>query len=128
MVLCACTPISSQEPARVLKRNAASGDAIASTQILVHTREHVNLINKYGGRRGKFLLSLLCSRDLDKNRVFSRLPVLGWWIKIARIFLSARKLCRTFQVWKRSNFTYASSYFSCATVWKCSVPTADLLG
>ena len=67
MVLCACTPISSQEPARVLKRNAASGDAIASTQILVHTREHVNFINKYGGRRGKFLLSLLCSRDLDKN-------------------------------------------------------------
>ena len=62
-----------------------------------------------------------------KIAVFRRLPLLGWWIKTARVFLSARKLCRSFQVWKRSNFSYASSYFSCVTVWKCSVLTADLL-
>ena len=63
--------------------------------------------------------SLLCSRDLDKKMaVFRRLLLLGWWTKIARIFLSARKLCRSFLVWKRSKFSYASyaCYFSCVTV------------
>ena len=43
-----------------------------------------------------------------KIAVFRRLPVLGWWIKISRIFLSARKqefqAMEAFQVWKRSNF------------------------
>ena len=34
--------------------------------------------------------------------------------------------CISFQVWKRSNFSYASSYFSYATGWKCSLLTADL--
>ena len=44
--------------------------------------------------------------------MFIRLTVSGWCIKIAKIFLSARKLCRGFHAWEQSNFSYTPSYFS----------------
>ena len=104
------------------------GTRLLEPRFFVHTRE-LKLHKQTWRPKGRVSSCLCFVLEIwIKIAVFRRLLVLGWWIKITRIFLSASKVCRSFQVWKRSNFSYASSYFSCATVWKCSVLTTDLLG
>ena len=59
-------------------------------RFFLHTREFKFQKTNMAAERAE--LSLLCSRDLDKNKVCSRQPESGQWMKIARIFISARKL------------------------------------
>ena len=90
-----------------------------------HTRANLNFINKYGGQRGEFSCLCFVLEIWIKIAVFRCLPVLGWWIKMARIFLSV-------QVWERSKFPthhlIVSILCNCEEMFRSKKKLADLLG